>query len=96
MAQMACTQNIPCRTTTACTGTPFKPCTHHALAHRAGTEYSHCWPGFFEGAIVTGEEVAAELDRLLMAGGASGAMNAGDAWELPRTHTERLMTGFHP
>jgi hypothetical protein len=64
---------------------------------RAGTENSSSWPGFFEGAIVTGEAVSAELDKLLMADGGRkpGAIHPGDAWDLPRTHTERLMTGFN-
>jgi hypothetical protein len=29
------------------------------------------------------------------AGGAQ-QMDPADAWHLPRTHTERLLTGFHP
>lgn len=70
----------------------FKPC---GRIHWAGTENSHSWPGFFEGAIVTGEEVAAALDKLLMEKGEGPAgLHPGDAWALPRTHTQRLMTGF--
>lgn len=65
---------------------------------RAGTENSSSWPGFFEGAIVTGEEAAAELSALLAPGakrGAAAALNPVDAWLLPRSHTERLLTtGF--
>lgn len=71
----------------------FKPC---GRVHWAGTENSSSWPGFFEGAVVTGEEVAAELDRLLMNNNdGADELNPDDAWHLPRTHTERLLTGFH-
>lgn len=73
----------------------FKPC---GRIHWAGTENSSSWPGFFEGAIVTGEEAAAELSALLAPGakrGAAAALNPVDAWLLPRSHTERLLTtGF--
>eukprot|EP00887_Chlorella_sp_A99_P000867 scaffold5.g867.t1 len=68
----------------------FKPC---GRVHWAGTENSHSWPGFFEGAIVTGEEVAAELDSLLKAA-AAPRINPAAAWDLPRSHTLRLTPGF--
>lgn len=66
------------------------------ISRRAGTENSHSWPGFFEGAIVTGEEAAVELDALLRQGAKqAAAIEPADAWDLPRRHTQRLVTaGF--
>lgn len=64
---------------------------------RAGTENSSSWPGFFEGAIVTGEEAAQALDELLKQNGdgsASPQIDPAAAWDLPRSHTQRLVTGF--
>ena len=68
----------------------------HPCVCRAGTENSSSWPGFFEGAIVTGEDVANELDGLLKQSGGSAPQNIDPAaaWNLPRSHTKRLVTGF--
>lgn len=42
---------------------------------------------------MTGEDAAAQLDALLKqnGGGAVPELSAADAWELPRSHTERLV-----
>ena len=42
---------------------------------------------------MTGEDVAAQLDALLKqnGGGAAPELSTDDAWELPRTHTQRLV-----
>lgn len=63
------------------------------LLSRTGTENSPSWPGFFEGAIVTGEDTAAQLDALLKqnGGGVAPELSSDDAWDLPRSHTQRLV-----
>lgn len=45
---------------------------------------------------MTGEEAAAQLSALLKPDGTlAAAINLADAWDLPRRHTERLVTaGF--
>jgi len=63
------------------------------LLSRTGTENSPSWPGFFEGAIVTGEDTAAQLDALLKqnGGGVAPELSSDDAWDLPRSHTQRFV-----
>lgn len=42
---------------------------------------------------MTGEDVAAQLDALLKHNGGGGVpgVSVDDAWELPRSHTERMV-----
>lgn len=63
-------------------------------ACRTGAEIASSWPGFYEGAIVTAEKVAVEVGALLKEEGAHGMsrLPSEGAWDLPRSHTLRLVT----
>jgi hypothetical protein len=60
-----------------------------------GSETSSRWPGYFEGAIVAGEKAAATVTAVLKGDSdvVSRLMPHG-AWDLPRSHTERLVTSM--
>lgn len=68
-----------------------KPC---GRIHWTGAEIASSWPGFYEGAIVTAEKVAVEVGALLKEEGAHGMsrLPSEGAWDLPRSHTLRLVT----
>ncbi|KAI3434449.1 hypothetical protein D9Q98_002526 [Chlorella vulgaris] len=70
----------------------YKPC---GRIHWAGSETSSRWPGYFEGAIVAGEKAAATVTAVLKGDSdvVSRLMPHG-AWDLPRSHTERLVTSM--
>lgn len=55
---------------------------------------SPSWPGFYEGAIFTAEEVAKDVSGLLKEEAVSHALPSEGAWALPRSHTLRLVTSF--
>lgn len=47
---------------------------------------------------MTGEDTAAQLDALLKQNGSGGGVpeiSAAAAWDLPRSHTERLVAPFN-
>ncbi len=67
---MATNRRTNCRQVAACACFKAVPGTHllcpsPLLSCRAGTELSPSWPGFYEGAIFTGDQAASTVGALL-------------------------------